>query len=93
MEIRHPEQVPRRRYRTSAVRCKRTRSRVSASEVRASVPKAQGWFDELLARESRLVQTGDDRWTRGRKIVRYGGYSVSKDDQEAALLKDLYESA
>ncbi len=56
-------------------------------------PKAQSWVDERIARGSRLVHTGDDRWARGRKIVRYGGYSVPKDDQEAVLLKGLYDSA
>lgn len=52
--------------------------------------KARGWVDEAVGRGSRLVQTTDDRWTRGRKIVRYGGYSVPKDPQEAALLRSLY---
>ena len=52
--------------------------------------KAKDWADELVTRGSRLVQTTDDRWTRGRKIVRYGGYSVPRDPQEAALLQTLY---
>jgi hypothetical protein len=52
--------------------------------------KAKTWADELVARGSRLVQTIDDRWTRGSKIVRYGGYSVPRDAQEAALLQALY---
>ena len=56
-------------------------------------PKAQSWVDELVGRGSRLVQTTDDRWTRGRKIVRYGGYSVPKDPEDAALLRELFESA
>lgn len=55
-------------------------------------PKAQGWVDELVNRGSRLVHTTDDRWTRGRKIERYGGYSVPKDAEDAALLKALFES-
>lgn len=52
--------------------------------------KAKGWVDELVARGSRLVHTADDRWARGRKIVRYGGYSVPRDSHEAALLQELY---
>jgi hypothetical protein len=52
--------------------------------------KAKAWADELVARGSRLVQTADDRWTRGLKIVRYGGYSVPRDPQEAALLQALF---
>jgi len=55
--------------------------------------KAKDWADELVARGSRLVQTTDDRWTRGRKIERYGGYSLPRDPQEAALLQELYETA
>lgn len=54
--------------------------------------KAKYWVDELVARGSRLVHTTDDRWTRGRKIVRYGGYSVPRDSQEASLLRQLYEA-
>lgn len=54
---------------------------------------AKGWADELVMKGSRLVQTTDDRWARGRKIVRYGGYSVPKDSQETALLRQLYETA
>lgn len=53
--------------------------------------KAKGWVDELVSRGSRLVHTTDDRWTRGRKIVRYGGYSVPRDAHEAALLQELYQ--
>jgi hypothetical protein len=56
-------------------------------------PKAQSWVNELVARGSRLVYTTDDRWTRGTKIVRYGGYSIPRDDQDAALLRELFESA
>jgi len=52
--------------------------------------KAKDWANDLVARGSRLVQTTDERWTRGRKIVRYGGYSVPRDSQEAKLLQDLY---
>lgn len=52
--------------------------------------KAKGWADELVARGSRLVQTTDDRWTHGLKIVRYGGYSMPRDPQEAALLQALF---
>ena len=53
---------------------------------------AKDWADELVARGSRLVQTTDDRWTRGRKMVRYGGYSVPRESQEAELLRQLYET-
>lgn len=56
-------------------------------------PKAKDWVDEAVRRGSRLVQTTDDRWTRGGKIERYGGYSLPRDDHEAALLRDLYEAA
>jgi hypothetical protein len=55
--------------------------------------KAKGWVDELVGRGSRLVQTTDDRWARGRKIERYGGYSVPKDSEDAARLRELYERA
>jgi len=55
--------------------------------------KARDWANELVARGSRLVQTTDDRWAKGRKIVRYGGYSVPRDNHEAALLRSLYETA
>lgn len=53
-------------------------------------PKAATWVDELVARGSRLVRTTDERWARGQKIVRYGGYSVPRDEHEAALLRELY---
>ncbi len=56
-------------------------------------PEAKGWVDEQIARGSRLVYTTDDRWARGAKIKRYGGYSVPRASQEAALLRELYESA
>ncbi len=54
---------------------------------------AKIWVDEQLLRGSRLVQTIDDRWTRGQKIKRYGGYSIPRDPQDAALLQQLYERA
>lgn len=54
-------------------------------------PKALDWANDLIARGSRLVHTTDERWTRGRKIERYGGYSVPRDSQETALLQELYE--
>lgn len=54
--------------------------------------KATGWVDELVSRGSRLVHTTDDRWTRGRKIVRYGGYSIPRDPQDAARLRELYDA-
>jgi hypothetical protein len=54
--------------------------------------KAQGWVDELVGRGSRLVYTTDERWTRGRKIKRYGGYSVPRDSEDAARLQDLFRS-
>ena len=56
-------------------------------------PKAQSWVDELTARGSRLLHTTDERWTRGSKIVRYGGYSIPRTDEEAARLRALFESA
>lgn len=56
-------------------------------------PKAQSWVDELVSRGSRLVHTTDDRWSRGRKIERYGGYSIPKDPADAEMLKQLFESA
>ena len=56
-------------------------------------PKAQSRVDKEIADGARLVHTSDDRWTRGAKIERYGGYSLPRNDQEAALLKELYESA
>ncbi len=55
-------------------------------------PKATDWADELVGRGSRLVRTTDERWARGRKIERYGGYSVPRDDQDAARLRELYGS-
>ncbi len=55
--------------------------------------KAKAWADELVGRGSRLVQTTDERWTRGRKIERYGGYSIPRDSQDTALLQELYAAA
>lgn len=55
-------------------------------------PKATGWVDELVGRGSRLVHATDERWARGRKIERYGGYSIPGSDREAALLRELYEA-
>ena len=55
-------------------------------------PEAKGWVDEQLVRGSRLVHTTDDRWARGAKIKRYGGYSIPRDPQDAALLRELYEA-
>ena len=55
--------------------------------------QASGWVDELAARGSRLVRTTDDRWARGRRIVRYGGYSVPRDEEEAGLLRRMYDDA
>lgn len=56
-------------------------------------PRAADWVRELVARGSRLVHTTDERWTRGRKIERYGGYSVPRDSQDVTLLQELYASA
>jgi hypothetical protein len=55
-------------------------------------PKATDWANKLVERGSRLVRTTDERWTRGLKIERHGGYSVPRDDHEAALLRELYAS-
>ena len=55
--------------------------------------KAKSWVDELVGRGSRLVYTTDDRWTRGAKIKRYGGYSIPKTSEDVALLQDLYQTA
>jgi hypothetical protein len=52
--------------------------------------QAKPWVDEQVARGSRLVQTTDDRWTRGAKIKRFGGYSIPKSDDDVALLQALY---
>ena len=54
-------------------------------------PKATDWVAELVSKGSRLVSTSDERWTRGTKIARYSGYSMPKDPEEAALLKELYD--
>jgi len=54
-------------------------------------PKSAAWVDELVGRGSRLVETTDDRWTRGQKIERYAGHSIPKDDQDRALLQELYD--
>jgi hypothetical protein len=54
--------------------------------------QAKTWIDAKFLQGSRLVQTADERWARGRKIVRYGGYSVPRDSQDAALLQQLYDA-
>ena len=56
-------------------------------------PEAKGWVDEKIARGSRLVYTTDDRWARGAKIKRYGGYAIPKDADDVARLQELYETA
>lgn len=56
-------------------------------------PKATDWVAELVSRGSRLVHTSDVRWTKGSKIVRYGGYSVPKDSEDVDALRDLYDRA
>jgi hypothetical protein len=56
-------------------------------------PKAKDSVDERIARGARLVQTTDDRWTRGAKIKRFGGYSIPKSEEDIALLRELYERA
>ena len=55
--------------------------------------QARGWVDELTARGSRLVQATDDRWARGRRIARYGSYSLPRDGEEADLLRRMYDDA
>jgi hypothetical protein len=54
-------------------------------------PKATDWVAERVAGGSRLVSTSDERWARGAKIVRYGGYSMPRDPEEAAMLKELFD--
>lgn len=54
---------------------------------------AKPWVDEQILKGARLVQGADDRWTRGAKIKRYGGYSFPKDPGDAALLQQLYDHA
>jgi hypothetical protein len=57
-------------------------------------PKATDWVAELVSKGSRLVNTSDERWTRGAKIVRYGGYSIPKSGSEdAAALRALFDGA
>jgi len=56
-------------------------------------PKAKVSVDEHVAKGSRLARSTDVRWTRGAKIERYGGYSMPRDDEEAAELVRLFESA
>jgi hypothetical protein len=56
-------------------------------------PEAKGSVDEKIARGARLVETTDDRWTRGAKIKRFGGYSIPKSDEDMQLLRDLYDRA
>ena len=55
--------------------------------------QAKAWVDELVGRGSRLVHTTDERWTRGSKIKRYGGYSIPRDSGDAALLQEMYATA
>ena len=56
-------------------------------------PEAKRYVDEQVTRGSRLVHTTDERWTRGTKIKRYGGYSIPKSDDDIARLRELYETA
>lgn len=56
-------------------------------------PEAKTYVDEQIARGSRLVYSTDDRWTRGTKIKRYGGYSLPKSDEDVARLQELYQGA
>jgi len=56
-------------------------------------PEAKRWVDEQIARGSRLVETTDERWARGAKIKRFGGYSIPKSDDDIARLRELYEAA
>jgi hypothetical protein len=55
--------------------------------------QSKPWVDAQVAKGSRLVQTTDDRWTRGAKIKRFGGYSIPKSSEDAALLQELYAAA
>jgi hypothetical protein len=55
--------------------------------------QAKPWVDGQIAQGSRLVQTTDDRWARGAKIKRFGGYSIPRSGEDAALLQALYQSA
>jgi len=56
-------------------------------------PKATDWVAELVAKGSRIVHTSDNRWTRGAKIVRYGGYSMPKTEEDIAELQKLFDQA
>jgi hypothetical protein len=56
-------------------------------------PKAAGWVEDRVRRGSRLVQTSDPRWTRGRKIERFSAYSVPKEGEDATALQELYDRA
>jgi hypothetical protein len=55
-------------------------------------PEAKRYVDEQLVYGSRLVHTTDERWTRGTKIKRYGGYSIPKAVEDIARLNALYET-
>lgn len=56
-------------------------------------PKAIDVANRAVERGARLVRTTDERWTRGAKIERFGGYSVPKDGADQDLLKALFDAA
>lgn len=58
-------------------------------------PKSTEVVKYALEHGSRLTHTTDERWTRGAKIERFGGYSAPKasDSESIALLRALYDAA
>lgn len=53
-------------------------------------PQARAWADAQAVGDARLVETDDERWTRGVRMKRYAGWSLPKGEDVEALRR-LYD--
>lgn len=58
-------------------------------------PKAHDWVQRKISEGARLVEAYDNDfvWTSGPRIEAWKGWAMPPDEQAAARLRDLYESA
>jgi len=58
-------------------------------------PKAREWVQRKMADGARLVEASDSDfvWTSGPRIEAWKGWAMPPDEQVAARLRDLYETA
>lgn len=56
-------------------------------------PDALEWAQKRVQEGGKLIKSTDLRWTAGAKLKRFGGLAVPSNDEEAKLLRELYDKS